>query len=225
MKNRIIVLITVLSMIGFSANAQSTESEGMSFGIRAGVNFQNINGKDNNGDNLDFKMVTRFHAGVVADIPVAPEFYFQPGLLFSTKGAESDETLNSSLEYNISYLELPLSFLYKPLLGSGHLLLGFGPYVAYGLGGKATLDTPLGEEERDIEFNDEFTSVLPYDQTLKRMDYGANLFFGYQLQNGFSIQLNTQLGLAKINPENTTNRDADTSFKNTGFGISVGYMF
>lgn len=223
MKSKNLFLIAILVMFGFSAMSQQTE--GISFGLRGGVNLQNINGKDVSGDKLELDLLTGFNAGVVVEIPVAPEFYFQSGLLYTTKGAKSDNFQGSgmSVELNPSYIELPLNFLYKPLLGQGHLLLGFGPYVAYGLGGKAK----LGSDDVDIEYTKEYSSLLPYGQYLKRLDYGANLFFGYELSNGISLQLNTQFGLAEINSTNTnilyTNSKA--SFKNTGFGLSVGYMF
>ncbi|MBC8004428.1 MAG: PorT family protein [Verrucomicrobia bacterium] len=218
MKNKIVFLVAILTMFGFYANAQTMEDEGASFGLRGGVNFQNINGEDPSGDKWENDMAVRFNAGVVANIPVAPEFYFQPGLLYTTKGAKfNGEVLgiDTSSELNTSYLELPLSFLYRPLLGTGHILLGFGPYVAYGLGGKFE----SGDNELDIKFGDESSDDFFY---LKRMDYGANLFFGYELQNGLSVQLNTQLGLANILPDVADN---DATFKNTGFGISLGYMF
>lgn len=218
MKNKIVFLVTILTMFGFYANAQTTEDEGASFGLKGGVNFQNINGEDPSGDKWENDLAVRFNAGVVANIPVAPEFYFQPGLLFTTKGAKFNNEflgIDANAELNTSYLELPLSFLYRPLLGSGHFLLGFGPYVAYGLGGKLE----SGDTEMDIKFGDEESNDILY---LKRMDYGANLFFGYELQNGLSVQLNTQLGLANILPDVADN---DATFKNTGFGISLGYMF
>lgn len=209
--------------LGVSTIAQ--ETEGVSFGVRGGINFQNINGKDADGDNLENNLVLRFHGGLQANIPVAPEFYFQPGLLFTTKGAKTDEFLDSDAEFTLNYLELPLSFLYRPVLGNGHFLLGFGPYVAYALSGKTDLNVLGFEGERDIKFANDYTGVLPYGEYFRRMDYGANLFFGYELQNGFFVQLNTQLGLAKINAENNTNPDADTALRNTGFGLSIGYMF
>ena len=211
-------------MFGFSAMSQ-TETEGISFGLRGGVNFQNINGKDVTGDKLKLDLLTGFNAGVVIQIPVAPEFYVQSGLLYTTKGAKSDNFQGTSInmKLNPSYIELPINLLYKPLLGQGHLLLGFGPYLAYGIGGKAT----IGSNEYDIEYANEFSNVFPYGQYLKRLDYGANLFFGYELSNGISLQLNTQFGLAEINAKNTNPlyNNADTSFKNTGFGLSLGYMF
>ena len=221
MKNKYLLLIAVLIMFGFSAISQT---EGISFGLRGGVNLQNINGKDNSGNKLNLDLVTRFNAGVVAQIPLAPEFYFQSGLLYTTKGAKASKNflgVGTTGEYNLSYLELPLNFLYKPLLGTGHLLLGFGPYVAYGLGGKAK----IGSNEYKIKYTNNYSSATPYGQYFKHFDFGGNLFFGYELSNGISLQLNTQLGMTKINADNTLSPNDKTSFKNTGFGLSIGYMF
>ena len=101
---------------------------------RAGVNFQNLNGKDEDGDKLDNKLKTGFNAGVNAEIPVGIDFYVQPGLLFSTKGSKFDDA-NGEIKRNISYIEIPVNFLYKPELGDGRMLLGFGPYAAFAVGG------------------------------------------------------------------------------------------
>ena len=45
---------------------------------------------------------------------------------------------------NLSYIEIPVNLLYKPVVGNGKLLLGFGPYIAYGIGGKYKTD---GDEQ------------------------------------------------------------------------------
>jgi hypothetical protein len=226
MKNKILFLLALLILTGISANAQTT---GMTFGLRGGVNMQNYNGKDLNGDKLEMSMVPRFNAGFVVGIPVAPEFYFQPGLMFSTKGAKSKSdflSLQMSAEYNISYIELPMNFLYRPALGNGHFFLGFGPYVAYGFGGKAKFTIEQTSTEEQIVFANEYQSLNPYDwKYFRHFDYGANLFFGYELNNGLSIQLNTQMGLAEINAENTTLPGNKSEFRNTGYGIALGYNF
>ncbi len=212
------------------ANAQDDlEPQHTSFGIRAGVNFQNINGKDASGDKLKNDLVTRFHVGVQADIPIAPEFYFQPGLLFTTKGAKSEtiileQTFTSNL--NIYYLELPLNFLYKPMLGNGHLLLGVGPYVAYGVSGKIKYEGGNTSDTQDVKFDNKVTiPEAAQDFYLRPFDAGANLFVGYQFANGLLFQLNTQLGLININPEIENVPENDSAFKNTGFGLSAGYSF
>lgn len=226
MKNKTLLIAAAFLILMSTAYSQKAD---ISFGLRGGVNFQNINGKDLNDDKLELDMVTRFHAGIVMGIPVAPEFYFQPGLLFTTKGAKSESDflgLNMEGEYNLSYIELPLNFLYRPTLGKGHFLLGFGPYIAYGIGGKAKFAIDNTTTEEKIVYTNEYESLNPFDwKYFRHLDYGGNLYFGYELNSGLSLQLSTQLGLAKINSKNTTYPDNKSVFKNTGFGLSLGYNF
>ena len=95
MKRRIIILTTAMVLLTTITNAQKTtvHSGGTTFGIRGGVNFQNINGKDEDGNKLSNDLVTRFNFGVNAEIPVGTDFYFQPGLLFTTKGAKNEQVI------------------------------------------------------------------------------------------------------------------------------------
>ena len=123
----------VLSGAFFTATAQSTSTGSkISVGIRAGVNMQNINGRDFNDSKLENKLVPRLQGGIVVDIPLADQFYIQPGVLFSGKGAKENGSDNN---VNVSYIDVPLTFLFKPLLGTGHLLLGVGPYVGFAVAG------------------------------------------------------------------------------------------
>jgi opacity protein-like surface antigen len=210
MITKLFSLILIFILSGTMAFSQGPVGSKTSFAVLGGVNLQNLNGKDVNGNKLENDMLIGFHAGVNLQLPVAPEFYFQPGLMFSTKGAKISTT-----SYKLSYIELPLNFVYKALVGNGYFMLGFGPYVAYGIGGT------------DIEFK---TTVESGDSDaikyFKPFDAGANLFFGYELPAGLFIQLNTQLGLLNINPEdNRITGDNKSSVKNTGYGLSLGYRF
>lgn len=184
------------------------------FGIRAGVNFQNINGKNAEGRNLDNNLTTGFHAGVNAEIPVGTGTYIQPGLLYSMKGAKWPNDSKTKL----SYIEVPVNFLYKPVLGTGNMLLGFGPYVAFGIGGNVE---DRNGNETDIEFVDTYRGRM---NEFRRFDAGGNLLAGYEFANRVSFQLNAQLGLVDINPKVSASND-DTRWRNTGWGISVGYRF
>ena len=207
MKTKIMFAVVITTLFTTAIFAQSKTS----FGIRAGVNFQNLNGKDGNGDKLDNKLKTGFNAGVNAEIPVGIDFYLQPGLLFSTKGAKYN-FMNVEVKRNISYLELPVNFLYKPELGKGRMLLGFGPYAAFAVGGTIKGTNP----DIDMEFGDQPGET-------KRFDAGANLLAGYECSNKLSFQLNAGLGL--INMVNRLAGDSKTTIKNTGFGVSAGYRF
>ena len=198
----------------------------VSFGVHAGVNFQNINGKDYNGDKLTNDLKTGFQGGVVVELPVAPDFYIQPGLSFSTKGAKEKQGEFTG-KLSISYLELPIHFLYKPKLGSGKLIVGFGPYVAYGVGGKMKFEGGGTSETRNLKFKNKLTTEQLMDDNIyvRPLDAGADIFFGYEFNFKVSVQLNAQLGLLKMDPSYEGNENDKSVSKNTGFGLSLGYRF
>src|SRR5690606_15565225 len=125
------------------------------------------------------KIKTGFNAGIVGDIPVAPDFYFQPGLLYSAKGAKLENTSDGKLSLN--YVEVPLNLVYKPMLGTGRLLMGFGPYVAYGIGGKVE----NAGIENDVKFEKEAGNAAN-TVYFKPLDAGANILFGYEFSNKLS---------------------------------------
>jgi hypothetical protein len=228
MKTKLFSISAVFILLTITLQAQ------IGFGILGGVNFQNINGKDNNGNKLQNGLLTGFHAGVNVNIPVAPEFYFQPGLLFSVKGAKNDffsPPIKASGDLvtttKLSYIEIPLNLLYRPQLGNGYMLLGFGPYFAFGIGGKENSEFGSISYKRDVKFKNTVTNLgdLLGTAYYRPFDAGANIFFGYELSMGVFLQLNAQLGLLKINPEYSWSTDSKASYKNTGYGLSLGYRF
>lgn len=224
MKTRIISFLAIVMLTGTMAFGQDT---GMRFGILGGVNFQNLNGKDSDGNKLENDMIVGFHAGVNVQIPIAPEFYFQPGLLFSTKGAKNTiEILGTAVTttVNLSYVELPLNLVYKGALGNGFVLVGFGPYVGYGIGGKVKSEGGSVSLDTDIKFQNTVETGDPVDvYYVKAFDAGANVFAGYEMAGGLFFQLNAQLGMLNINPEYKGAEGDKSAIKNTGFGLSLGY--
>lgn len=219
MKNRMLVLCASLVLLATAGFAQTKTS----FAIRAGVNFQNLNGEDMNGDDLDNKLKTGFHAGVEVDIPIADEFYVRPGALYSLKGAKLDDGADTKI--NLGYIEVPVSFVYKPMLGTGRLVLGIGPYVAFGISGNIKNDDGL---DKDIEFENKLTvaQALSGDYFVKGFDAGGNIFFGYEFGQHMFAQINAQLGMVNIQPKIEGIDDDDRGkIKNTGFGLSLGYRF
>jgi hypothetical protein len=209
----------MLSSLLYSQKKKAASTVPVSLGFRAGINFQNINGRDFFDDKLENKLVARFHAGVNAELMLAPEFYIQPGVLLSTKGMKEKVT---DSKFNISYIEIPVNLLYKPELGDGKLLLGFGPYIAFGVGGK---EKRTNGNDLTIQYEKSISagqalSATPY---FRRFDAGGNLLVGYELSNNLSVQLNAQLGLTNINPEIDGVSNDKTRYRNTGFGLSAGY--
>ena len=214
MKTKVLLIALTTTVFALGAKAQKT-----TFGVRGGINFVNINGKNVAGNELDNKIKAGFNLGVNAEIPVAPDFYVQPGVLFTTKGAK--DKYYRKANYRLSYIEIPINLLFKPELGDGKLLLGFGPYVAFAVGGTRTDDQ--GHKD-DYVFQAKATQAEALTNLyLKRMDFGGNLLAGYELSSKLSFQLNAQLGMSNFRSKVEGGEKA--KFKNTSFGVSVGYRF
>ncbi len=216
MKKRMFVL--------FAAVLMSAAAFSQGFGVRAGFNMVNINGEVG-GEDLETALKPSFNAGLFYEINVASDFYFQPNLLFSMKGAQDED--DSKLKYNVGYIELPLHFLYKPQLGSGSIIVGFGPYLAYGVTGKIKYE----DEDMDIKFKNDLGEEDAIELMegeaffLKPFDAGADVFFGYEFPFKLSVQFNAQLGLLNLFPKVDGEELDDTSIKNINFGLSLGYRF
>jgi hypothetical protein len=210
--------LKLISVIAVAVLTTATAYMQVSFGVRAGVNLQNINGENDAGGKLKNKLKPGFHAGVEVAFPIAQDFYLQPGLFFSAKGAaDRDEVKDNNL--SISYLELPIHLVYKPQLGTGKIILGFGPYLAYGISGKIKFTGG----EKDIVFTND-AEEEESDYALKPFDAGADIFFGYEFAFKLYAQINAQLGLLNLSPD-VNGETQDIILKNTGFGLSLGYRF
>ncbi|QEH40222.1 porin family protein [Chitinophaga sp. XS-30] len=205
------VLLSVAAL--FFAGASFAQ---VKFGVTAGPSFSSYTSKVS-GDKETSKLMTGLRAGITVDLPLADEFYIQPSLLYVGKGGMMEsENFDLKLKTRINYLELPINFMYKPEVGNGNIFIGFGPYIAYGLGGKSELADDNGNKlSSDIEWGNDNMSQM------KRLDAGANFQFGYEFPMGFNIGLHTDLGLVNARG----NGDDDNSFRNTSFGVSVGYKF
>ncbi|HSO85484.1 MAG TPA: porin family protein [Draconibacterium sp.] len=224
MRTRQISLILIFTLFVSMAMAQSGVPGKTSFAVLGGVNFQNLNGEDNSGKQLENDLLIGYHAGVNVQFPVAPQFYFQPGLQFSTKGAESVSLLTPT--YKLSYIEMPLNFVYKAQLGNGFIFVGLGPYVAYGVAGKAIYEGGSVTSESDIVFKNEVVLGDPLLTVyVKPFDAGGNILFGYEMAGGLFLQMNAQLGMLDIKPDHYLNPDDSSTLKNTGYGLSLGYRF
>jgi hypothetical protein len=213
-------------MVCFLPALQAQDHARITFGIRAGVNFQNYNGKDTQGDKLKNDMIIGFNTGVNIELPVAPQFVLQPGILFSIKGTKNTQGTTTG-KSKVDYIELPVNFIFKPVLGKGRMLLGFGPYIAYGVAGKVKLSDSGTEIEKNVKFENKLSQSQLTDDNfyMRPLDAGANFLAGYEFNIGISFQLNTQLGLLKINPGYDGDSEDKKSVKNTGFGFSAGYRF
>lgn len=196
------------------------------FGLKAGINIANEHIKltafgrdfDRSGD-----AIISFQAsGGIVEIPISRQFAFRPELLLSGKGSdlpgEDDNGNTYTVKVRPYYLEVPLNVVYRHQFPSKLTFYGgAGPYLAYGLFGKA-------------ERQNEKVDVFDDDGGYKRFDFGINVLAGLELASGITFSINWSPGLANI--ASTDNIEimpgvgvSDIKFRNSSFGLSIGYMF
>jgi hypothetical protein len=129
--------------------------------------------------------------------PVDGYFGIGAGIGFVGKGAKLD---NFTLP--LEYLEIPVMVSYHYPVGPGQLFGRFGPYFAYGIGGKVDGVSVYGENNGGF----------------KHFDAGLGLRVGYQLDMGLSLAAGYEYGLANIEYA-----DQDVTGHNRSFSINVGY--
>lgn len=230
MNLRIAILLLICTAFSYTASSQ------IQWGVKAGGNLSGMLLKEDIGYTR-VKLRPGFHIGGTADIPLSGKFYLQPALQFTTKGFKIDKYGQdlSGLDYmqfTSYHLELPVNIVFKPKVGNGKMLLGVGPYIAYGIGGrwKAGADrfsvTGKLKFKNDISIADSAniasSRTVPYT---KPFDLGANLLVGYEFNKHFYFHLNGQLGLINIDPTLNGVSDETSSMKTVQGGLSIGYKF
>lgn len=223
-KRYILIFLLLLMTIVTAAQAQTEVS------IKAGANYSKVIIEDATGDRQETQFTPGWHIGLSVDVPVGNEFYIQPGLLYTRKGFTQEDSwfagTGNNFNVKANYFELLVNFLYKPTLGSGKLLVGTGPYLGYGTGGKweSDEDVVIGDHG-DVHFSNDAMDGGDGNSYLygKPLDYGVNFLVGYEFLNKISAQFNVQLGLTNLIPEYSDGTKRDGTFKNIGFGVSLGY--
>jgi hypothetical protein len=215
-----------LLLFALVADAQSTSKpvvQKMELGFIAGLNLEQFYGKDDYGDKLHHSLKPGFRAGITAAWPFASHLALQAGLLYSQRGSRQKTEGDMDIQFHVSYLELPIHFLYKPLLGWGKLVLGAGPYLAYGLGGHVG---GAGNPDHKVVFTSTVEHRNEYTTAyfIKRFDMGIDLVAGYEWQR-YSILLSGHQGFYKLNPVITDYPEYAYRIKSKGISISAAYKF
>ncbi|AHF18099.1 porin family protein [Niabella soli] len=230
-----LLILAVTVTIAGTAMAQ------VDLGIKAGLNLSSLHIQDQNGNRITGAQLTPgANLGLTFDIPVGYEFFIQPAALFSMKGAKmtydandymwQDGSTSQNGDYtriNTYNVEVPINFLYKPQAGSGHFMIGVGPYFAYAAGGNYRSVLNGNTTTGKMEFINDYAKEDGNNNTLvlgKPFDVGGNILIGYEFYNRVSVQLNGQTSFSNLEPKDHGNRNGAV-LRNGGLGISVGYRF
>lgn len=195
-----------LSVYGF---AQTT------FGIKAGPDFSSLSMKSD-GSKTTSKGLIGVEGGVYANLPVAPQLVVQPALLYTGKGGKYNLGEGYVQTQRLNYITLPIDLLYEAAMpnGSGTWFFGAGPYLAYGLSGKVTDNSPTPSNINPFKDYGEGAA-------LKRFDAGADVQIGYEMPSGFNMGLSADLGLMNL----AASGNQQGTAHNTSFAILLGYTF
>lgn len=210
-------LVLAIVALGISVGAFA-QGQPMGFGIKAGVNFPKYNFS---GDNttIETDASTNFHVTAFLDAPIVTDYlYVQPGVSLQGKGAKFAEGSFLGRDYawtqNTMWLEVPVNIVAKAPTGqAGHLFVGAGPYLAFGLSGKDKVSGDNGSIESDFKFGK--------DEDMKGMDFGLNFIAGYQLNNGLMIHGGYGLGLTDLTPDGGGDAKQTNRVWTVGLGFAL----
>lgn len=160
--------------------------------LRGGVNLSNVSIES--GDiELETDQKAGIQAGIMYTVSISDKIAVRPGAIVSVKGFKFlDET------GDLTYLEVPFSFLFYLGSNTNGLYIELGPYAG----------TELSNSFSNIELD------------TKTLDLGLNVGVGLELGN-FGVGVNYGYGIANlIDGDITSNGD---SMKNKNIGL-FGYI-
>lgn len=159
-------------------------------GAKGGLNLSSVRGDFT--DRLSSRV--SFHLGGFVEIPLNNKIYLQPELLYSSQGYKDraeiqnfdSSIVSSSFEFvsRSNYLNIPVDL--KFYLGE-KFMVEVGPQIGF------LINTVSKVTKGNVEGNDENS----YSGKFK-LDYGANLGLGFQLNDKLSLQLRYYLGLSNL---------------------------
>lgn len=209
MKKVFLTLTAVVLFAAFQpANAQTR------FGVQAGVNLSSIS-------DMDTKV--GFHAGITTEIPIVMDLQFNPGIMYSMKGATSETTIAGITAKGVittHHITVPLFFSYKLSLGDFAIAPQVGPYFGYGLGGNAKT-TVKDKETGNVDVYGDETSSLKANAFEFGLGFGVNVHFG-NIAVGAGYDLPFTNFRDAITVGNTVVSEAS---KMSNIRISLAYMF
>ena len=200
---KVLLSLGLLAGVSFAAQAQS-----ISYGIKAGASLTNFTG-DNTGD---LKNVFGFHGGLVANFAVNDAFSIQPEVLYSMKGAKSEENLGmgytSKSTARLHYIDVPV----LARVNAGGLFFELGPQVGFLVAAKSKNEITGGVLGG--------TSTNDIKNELSSVDFGYAAGLGYQISNGPGIGLRYNGGLTNLDKDSGSSK-----VRNSAFQLYLTYMF
>lgn len=203
---RVVLFVLALTM-STGAFAQ------MSWNVKAGLNVSNHLGSS------DANPIAGVKAGIGMEYRINDLFSIQPSLLIATKGTKyeySSMLATTNVKVNQTYLELPVMAAFRfDIGGNNNVVIAAGPYFAFGIGGKTTVDGSLSSIIWNVDTGNTFGS--------NRMNtFDCGLGAGVTFEFGrFFAGVDTEIGLMRLYDSSVRS----DNIKNVSFSVGVGYRF
>ena len=168
-----------------------------------------------------------------ADIPIVKSLYVQSGLYLQSKGARYEHIIYNGYSkggYEIKgsplYLQIPVLLSYRCDFGDVvQLQVNFGPYFAYGVGGKCKIET--WDKYNTDRYSYDFFGDDLEDIRFNRFDCGLQVGAGFTFAKHYYVGFAYEFGLTNSIEVSREYRDQlrDLSVKNSNWMLGIGYNF
>lgn len=184
-------------------------------GVRAGLNVSSISKLED-----AYGSKCGFHAGLSADFAIVESFYINSGIFFTMKGTKGDiseDGVKVEGTMNPMYIEIPVMASYRYNFNENlQWQLNFGPYFAYGVGGKNKIESSYnGHKIDEYSWEEDFFGDAD-EGYANHFDMGLGIGTGVTWNKIF-FGINYQFGLTEV--------WKDSKAKNGNFQVAVGYNF
>jgi hypothetical protein len=189
----------VLSLAIVAAAFSYASAQGISGGVKAGLNLANLGGDD--VEDVDIR--PSFHVGGYVNIGFTEKLSLQPELLFNSVGAKSsyeDSGFKVEETLKLSYISVPVNLVYS----FGAINIHAGPQFGFLMSAKSEVEVDGESDEEDVK------------DSFKGLDLGFGVGLGANFGK-FNASARYTLGLSNIVDAD----DADV--KNNVIQLSVGY--
>lgn len=187
---RIFLSVAMVTLLAAGAFAQ-----GISGGLKGGLNLANAIGKD--AKDADMKMRIAYHFGGYVNIGFSETLSLQPELLYNSVGAKMDE----DVALHMNYISVPLNLQYS----FGNFNIHAGPQFGFLMSAKAKAD--VDGQSAEVDMKDFFKST----------DLGVNLGLGANFGK-LNASARYTMGISKV-----WDTEEDVDAKNGVIQLSLGY--
>lgn len=223
--------ILLLLLMGMTVGVQGQ----VRLGILGGLNSANVLEKNSlpgwdTAVKKYYNSRTGFQLGIIIEVPLGHNLFFQPAITYITKGRKYDknndsltalatDTIYNKEVLNLSYIEVPLNLTYKIPLSRSHpqnkFFVSAGPYVSFFYSGNITYESLTQTPDTYSSVSNPVTVGKGQD-TYKTLDIGVNAKAGFELGK---VMLN---GYYSRGLTSFYNAPYPGTFHHQVFGLSAG---